>query len=39
MIDINPETGEVLGQKEAAAEEESQQPARAPFMDGILDED
>lgn len=39
MIDINPETGEVLGQKEAAAEEENQQPARAPFMDGILDED
>lgn len=39
MIDIDPDTGEVLGQKEATVEEDSQQPARAPFMEDILDED
>lgn len=41
MIDIDAETGEVLSAPEmndAPAQEKSQQPARAPFMDDILDE-
>ena len=41
MIDIDAETGEVLSvhkKNDAPAEEESQKPARAPFMDDILDE-
>ena len=42
MIDIDAETGEVLSAPEmnnAPAEEKSQQPASAPFMDGLLDEE
>ena len=41
MIDIDAETGEVLSAPEmndAPVQEKSQQPARAPFMDDILDE-
>ena len=42
MIDIDVETGEVISaapvKNDVPAEEKSQQPDRAPFLDDILDE-
>ena len=39
VIDIDADTGEVISmQEETTQPQESQQPARAPFMDDLVDE-